>query len=345
MNIKKLTEPLLEDWAQKVLCLVLAIVIYVFHIVATLDRKSFTVPLKVEAQGLMMPNSDVPRYVKITVRSTAENMPVITSAGFSAALKLNDFTEAGSVSVPVSVSISPELMLLDPLEYSVTPDTINLTLDSREIAYIPVKPALSGEVEHGYMISQLEANPSTVKVIGPASVLNKVTHIDTKKVIVSGAAKTFSKETKVDNINAKLNVEAEGDIRVTVTVQPASDTRSFSGIVPALTGLSESLEVVGDVPAVTLRLAGTVPVLEGYSYTEKTVTADCSEIQEPGTYDIPVFVRVPANLSLVEKSPETISITVVAHVDESADEPEEVADDDAVPLPPVYTADGTDVAR
>ena len=37
----------------------------------------YVLPLKVEADGLMMANSDIPKFVKVTVRTRAENMPSI----------------------------------------------------------------------------------------------------------------------------------------------------------------------------------------------------------------------------------------------------------------------------
>ena len=88
MNRKKLTDRIFEDWGQKVVCIVLAVIIYVFSQVATLERKVFVLPLKVEADGLMMANSDIPKFVKVSVRTRAENMPSINSGNIFAYINL-----------------------------------------------------------------------------------------------------------------------------------------------------------------------------------------------------------------------------------------------------------------
>ena len=310
MNIKKLTDSIFDSWGQKVICIVLAIVLYVFNRVASLERKVFTVPLKVEANGLMMSTTEIPRYVKVTVRSKAENMPSINSGNIFASVNYSDYAEKGVYNIPVMISMTEELMLLDPLEYSVKPEYVTVDLDTKELAYIPVKPALSGEVEHGYTISNIDVSPSTVKVVGPSKILRKVKHIDTKKVIVSGAATNFSRDVKLDSVNSLVKVVPEGDFKVTISVIQATDTKIYTGLTPSLTGLDPKFEIISEIPKISIKVAGTVTVLENYNYTEKTVLADCSSIEAEGTYEVPVQVRIPSNLALVEKSTEVISVSV-----------------------------------
>lgn len=315
MNTKKLTEQLLENWPQKIICIVLAIVLYVFNRVSSLEKKVFTVPLKVEASGLMMPASELPRYVKVTIRTKAENMPGINSSNIFASVNLNDYTEAGNYKVPVSLSLSEELLLLDPLEYSSKPDSIEIELDTKSLSYIPVKAALSGEVEHGYTISNIDVSPSTVKVVGPAKIMEKTKFINTRKVIVSNAAKNFSQEVKLDNINAKLRVMPESDFRVTVTVVPATDVKEYKEIIPSILNLADNLSIDSQIPSVSFKISGTVPALERFELANETVSLDFINVKEPGTYEIPVSVSIPKGMTLSEKSLETVSVQIVEKTD------------------------------
>lgn len=315
MNTKKLTEQLLENWPQKIICIVLAIVLYVFNRVSSLEKKVFTVPLKVEASGLMMPASELPRYVKVTIRTKAENMPGINSSNIFASVNLNDYTEAGNYRVPVSLSLAEELLLLDPLEYSSKPDSIEIELDTKSLAYIPVKAALSGEVEHGYTISNIDVSPSTVKVVGPAKIMEKTKFINTRKVIVSNAAKNFSQEVKLDNINAKLRVMPESDFRVTVTVVPATDVKEYKEIIPSILNLADNLSIDSQVPSLSFKISGTVPALERFELSNETVSLDFINVKEPGTYEIPVSVSIPKGMTLSEKSLETVPVQIVEKTD------------------------------
>ena len=191
MNIKKLIEKISDNWAAKIICFALAIFIYIFHQVALLDKKTFSVPLKVESEGLLTPSSQIPPYVKVSVRTKSDSISAVSSAGIKAYLYLEEYTEPGIYSVPVSLKLSSDLMLVEPLEISVKPEILRVELDEKIQKYIPVEPSVSGEVEKGYKISAMEVVPSTVKVVGPSRIVNKMKRVYTAKVNVKGAATGF----------------------------------------------------------------------------------------------------------------------------------------------------------
>ena len=131
MNIKKLIEKISDNWAAKIICFALAIFIYIFHQVALLDKKTFSVPLKVESEGLLTPSSQIPPYVKVSVRTKSDSISAVSSAGIKAYLYLEEYTEPGIYSVPVSLKLSSDLMLVEPLEISVKPEILRVELDEK----------------------------------------------------------------------------------------------------------------------------------------------------------------------------------------------------------------------
>lgn len=314
MNTKKWTEKLFENLGPKIVCLGLAIFLYIFNRTFSLERKTITVPLKVEASGLMMPYSDVPKFVKIHVRSSAEHIAAINGSSFTATLNLDNYTEAGNYTVPVTINTNQNLMLLETLEYSVHPELINVDLDEKILRYVPVKAVYSGEVEHGYEISNVDINPATVKVAGPSRILNKVKHIYTRKVNVNGASLSLSQEVKLDNINPKLDVLPESDFKVTVTITPAAGEKVLESVKVMCLGIADNLEIAGEMPAVSVKLGGNIPVLDGFEPLENFIVADLSSITEAGTFEVPVVYNVPENVSLAGKPKETISVTLVTKV-------------------------------
>ena len=118
----------MENWPAKVICFGLALGLYLVHITSLLDRKTYTVPLKLVADGGMYPMSDYPEYVRITVRSTAENIAETLQSDFSATIDLTKYEKEGSFSVPVSVHLSPKLLLMDPFEIKLNPESVSMRL-------------------------------------------------------------------------------------------------------------------------------------------------------------------------------------------------------------------------
>lgn len=311
MNRKKLIDKILENWTAKVICFVLALLIYIFHQVTLLEKKTITVPLTVESNGVLTPTTELPRFVKVTVRSTADLIPTIYGSGIKAVLSLTEFTDKGFYDVPIRINLSEGLALTDPLEITVKPEVLTVNLDEKIMKYIPVEPAVSGKPEHGYTVKDISVSPSSVKVIGPSSIIEKTKFIYTKKVLVSGAAKSFSNDIKLDNIVSALQVFPESDFKVSVTVVPSDYEKTFENVSIKVLNLSEALTLENDIPAITFTLAGTMPVLEKFEFAENDIFIDCSEITVPGDYEVPLTFKTPASVAFINKPDKTVLIKVI----------------------------------
>lgn len=312
MNKKKLIDKILENWTAKVICLVLAIFLYVFHQVSLLERKTLTVPLTVESDGVMMPFSEIPKFVKVSVRSSKDILPTIYSSGFKAVLNLSNYTEKGTYQVPVSLHLSEGLILTNPLEFSVKPEILSVELDEKIVKYIPIVAATSGNTEHGYVVKNIDISPASVKVTGPATIVNKTKNIYTKKVLLSGAAKSFSQEVKLDNHVQAIAISPESDFRVTVNVVPADSEKVYKNLPVVIKNLSEELILESTFKPVTIKVAGTVPVLDKFNFGPEDVAINLSEIKEPGTYELPLEIKLPSNIAVIEKPEENFVVKLTA---------------------------------
>ncbi len=320
MNTRKMISRLTENWVAKVICVAAAILVYVFHQVAVLDHKTLTVPLEVVSEGLLVNETDVPSFVKVNVRCSADSIGAITAQGISAVLNLNHYTEVGDYDVPVTISVSKDLMLIDPLEVSVKPDYVSLTLDEKVEKYVSVKPSVSGEVSHGYFVKSVEIVPSTVKIIGPSKIVEKTNFIYSDKVNVKGASTGFSTEVGLDNINALVSAKVEEPFRVNVTIAPSPSDLVFTGVTPKLISLDGNLENSSTIPPLNFTLTGTVPMMEKFNLSEQSVVIDCSSIKSEGSYELPVLFVLPVNISVKEKSYETVSLMISEKSSANAEE-------------------------
>lgn len=321
MNTNKLIESLTENWAAKVVCLIIAFLLYIFNKTSMLQEKTFTVPLTVEAEGLMMPVDKLPKYIKISVKTTKENMASVKENDFSAKVNLNNFVDAGEYSVPVNVSVSENLELLDIFECRPKTEFVNVLLDEKVLKYIPIEVASSGTPAYGYKISEYDISPATVKAVGPSRIIEKTKRIYTKKVIVDGAATSFSSEVKLDNLNANITVLPESDFKVTVKIVPAEETRNFEKIVPSVKNLTETLEIVGKLPEISFSASGTVLSLDSFASSLENVYVDFTEVLEPGDYNLPININVPSGISVSNRSLENVSVKLIEKSESETSEP------------------------
>lgn len=311
MKVNRLLEKIAENWPAKVICFVMALFLYIFHNVSLLDKKTFTVPLSVVADGGMYPMTDCPDYVRVTVRSTTENIAEALQADITAALDLTTYDEEGVYSVPVSVHFSPKLLLMDPFEVTVKPENVTIRMEEKALRYVPITPALSGEPAHGYIIKDTAVEPETVQIIGPRSVVEKTKQIYTEKIDVEGLTDSKSYDASLQNINSLITIQSEKQrFRINLTVEAEPLVRNFTNVPVKIMFLSPRLEVKGSVPDVSFDLNSTVPLLESYQLDDNAAQIDCSAIKDSGTYELPVQISVPSSFAVENKSADTVKVII-----------------------------------
>ncbi|MBC6720203.1 YbbR-like domain-containing protein [Treponema sp. Marseille-Q4130] len=310
MKTKQLFEKLTENWQAKVICFGLALGLYVVHITSILDRKTYTVPLKVVADGGMYPMSDYPEYVRITVRSTAENIAETLQSDFTATIDLTKYEKEGSFSVPVSVHLSPKLLLMDPFEIKLNPESVSMRLEEKTLKYVSIAPSLSGEVPHGYAVTKMSVEPATVEIVGPRRAVDETKQVYTSAIDVTALTVSKTFEASLQNINSLLAINPAKSYTVHVDVAEEPLVKKFTDVPVRLLFLPEALEAEGESPKISFDVAGTVPTLEDYELSESAVYADCSAIDKVGTYDLPVHITLPSYFQIENQSAETVSVAV-----------------------------------
>ena len=311
MNTKRLIDKILDKWPAKIICLVIAIFLYFFHQASLIDSKTFVVPLEIIESGRVMHVGDAPSSVSVTVRSTEENIKAVLQNDITATVNLNTITQKGTYKVPVHIKLSESLLTYDPFEVKLKDETITLEVDCKTIKYVPLMPSVVGEVAHGYEIESISMNPSTVEIYGPESVVDATEQVYTTRINVSNAEKNFSTETSYQEPNKLLSVMDEGPFKAEISVKPKVMEREFEDVEIEVMYLDSSLEIKDELPSVTIKLSGNMNVLENYILSKHAVQLSLYEVNEPGTYTIPLHFMIPANFKLVEKSDEEFTVTVV----------------------------------
>ena len=313
MKIKQFTDKLLHNWPIKLLCLVVAIFLYIFHQASLVEHKNFVVPLKIIENGQVTHIQQVPDTITISVRALPEDISNIHQSDFEAILDLSTLTDAGEYTIPVIVNIKDKLKELEALEISIKPDpSIKIKVEKKIVKYIPLKASVSGEPAFGYQVESVQLEPSTACVIGPESIVNKITELYTDKVVVNNAEVNFTSEVLYLPVNKFIKVLEPGPFKATVIITPIPSTKVYSDVPVMPFYLAENLLLDGTISTINLSVSGTMPVLENYVPGKSVLQADLSEITEPGEYDVPVSVYLPSYLTLDSLSQETVHVKVIS---------------------------------
>ena len=325
MNKKRLLDKILDNWPAKVICLIIAIFLYFFHQASLIDSKTFVVPLQIIEDGMVMHVGNVPDSVSIIVRAGDETIKSVLPTDISASVCLDNITKKGTYKLPVKITLSESLMEFDPFEVKIKDDSITIDVDRKAIKYVPLMPSVVGEVAHGYEIDTISMSPSTVEISGPESIVNATEHIYTTRINVSNAEINFSTETSFQQLNKLLTVMDEGPFKAEISVKPKVMERTFDSVPVEVLNLDDKFEISGELPLITLKLSGNMPVLEDYILSKHAVQINMHDITEPGTYELPLRYVLPANLQLIEKSDEELTVNVIIKTENKEETAEEVS--------------------
>lgn len=323
MNIKPLLDKILDKWPAKVVCLVIAIFLYFFHEASLIESKTVVVPLRIIENGMVMHVGNAPKSVSVIVRAEEETIKSVLPSDITASVSLDTITEKGIYKLPVKITLSDSLLEYDPFEVRIKDDTITLEADKKSIKYVPLVPSVIGEVAHGYEIDTISMTPSTIEITGPESLVNATEQIYTTRLNVSNAETNFSTETSYQQLNNLLTVIDEGPFKAEVTVKPKNMEKEFDSVKIEVLYLDSSFEIAEELPLVSLKLSGSMPVLENYILSKHAVQLNLYDIKEEGTYEIPLKYVIPANLQLIEKSDDEITVTIVRKPDEEGEDESE----------------------
>ena len=316
MNTKHLTDKIFDKWPAKIICFVIAVFLYFFHQASLVDTKTLALPLQIIENGIVMHVGNAPKSVSVVVRANDNDIKSIVASDMTASINLDSITEKGVYKLPVNITLDDALMEYDPLEIKLKEEFITIEVDRKAFKYVPIVPSVVGEVANGYEVQSISMNPSTVEIFGPESLVNATSQIYTTRLNVSNAETNFATEVMSQQLNNLVTVVDEGPFKATVSVVPKLMEREFDNIQVEVLYLSDNLEISGTLPEVSIKLAGAMPVLESYILSRHAVQLSLYDVNEPGTYELPLKYTIPSNLQLIEKSDDELTVTVVRKAEE-----------------------------
>lgn len=311
MNIKQVIDKITHNWAAKLICLVLAIFLYILHQATLIQKKTIVIPLNVIEEGNCTYVGHLEKNVSIIVRATQEEISSIQPSEITASINLNSYTKTGVCEVPVNITLSERLLAMDPLEIKVKPERVTVDIQEREIKFVEVKPSIVENVAYGYKIESISCNPPFIEIIGPKSVVEEIDEIHTKRIPVSNASQSFTAETSYYDLNKLIDVPFKGPYKVTVAIVPDVVEKVVNDIKVVPVDIPSEFEVKGITSPVSAKIEGALLYLEKYVLPEKAFTVSLAGITEPGIYELPVKCKLNSNVQIKGILPETIPVTVV----------------------------------
>ncbi|GHV81645.1 hypothetical protein AGMMS49991_02030 [Spirochaetia bacterium] len=311
LNTKKLLDKITENWFAKVLALALAIIVFVFHQMRVLENRSFTVPLRVELNEDMAAASSYPRTVRVKLRGKTGSIYPILEDDIEVYLDLSRYTEEKSYHALVQVNKNGTALGIEPLEITVDPPELTLSLERKVSKTVPLTPNIDERfLEPGYRLVSYTLIPTQVTVTGPRRLMEDI-ELSTEVIKLGGRKEDFSSPVRISNPNPQLlAIRGDGIAEFRGVVQNIDMIRGFENLSIMIDALDDRFTAETTIDAADIRIRGNESELEHYLPEEIILRLDCSGIDAPGSYTLPVKADIPEGFSLISSDPAEITIQV-----------------------------------
>lgn len=323
MQLRTTIDRLIRNWPYKLICIALAVMIYGFHQYTTMGDKSLTLPLTVRGSDQLTVLSPLPEGIGVIVRGSLEGISLLGPSDLSAYIDLSGYTEPGEVSVPIQIELSAQAQVIEPLEITVPfkNNPLRLKLDRKISRVVPVKPVLVGTPASGYEVREVSVIPTQVRVNGPETVLNALESIETESIALDGKSGRFSLKTRLMPAGQSLSVEGDQEVSVDVRILAVPASKAVS-LPIAYANLRKDLIITSSKQTLNITVRGSQSDVTAFVPDANMATVDCSSISEGGSYELPVRLNLPSNVtaSLPEsESRALISVVLVPAEEDEAD--------------------------
>jgi YbbR domain-containing protein len=166
---------------------------------------------------------------------------------------------------------------------------------------------ITGTPAPGFEVESVTVTPTVVTVEGDADQLSTLVSVNTMPVSINGASSAL---TTTADLDLPTGVVPIGDTQVSVKVdfRPLTSTRNFEAGVQ-LVGERADLAYAIDVDRILATIGGSVADLDRLEASTLVMDLDVAGLG-PGTAAVRVTAALPAGLTLVAASPETVLVTV-----------------------------------
>ncbi|HUX14464.1 MAG TPA: CdaR family protein [Spirochaetia bacterium] len=310
MKNSSLLDRLLQNWPVKVLALAAAVLLFFFNQLSRLEVRYFSVPLQIVVPAGYVPGAPYPSKVRVTLRGESTAIFRVLEEDVEAYADFSAHDTEGVFKEPIQIRKKGSALNIDPLEITVEPLEVTVTLDRKMSKSLEVVPRLKGFPPPGYQLSKYTLKPSTVEAVGPRSHLDKVSTVQTEDIDLTGRVADFTAQVRLDQNDPLVDLPGGNVVEFHGVIQQSVVLQSFDSVNVVVSNLDPGLTVQGALPTGTLRVQGKQVDLDAIQPDQIRLVVDASKITGPGTYTLPARPDLPAGILVLRYDPSRITLTV-----------------------------------
>jgi YbbR domain-containing protein len=247
-----------------------------------------------------------PESVDVRVRGTADALGRITPGDLVASVDLSSAQPGRRL-----FHLSPERVKAPfaVVVTQVTPSTLAIRFEPSATRIVPVVPSVEGEPAAGFIVGKVSADPATVEIMGPESIVRRVTEAITEPLWVGQAKGDLRSSVIVGVADEGVRLKSAKTANVSVAIVPAPEERQLQGVAVRTRNLAAGLKATVTPPSVRVRVRGSKEAISKIRDTSIVAYVDLEGIGR-GDYGLPVRLEPAANVGIDQLDPTIVNIHV-----------------------------------
>ncbi len=187
----------------------------------------------------------------------------------------------------------------------VIPSNVSMHFEESASKVVSVIPVIEGNPADGFVVGTVSADPATVEVVGPTSLIEELSEAVTEPLSVAGARESVRERVNVGVVDTGLRLRAPQSSVVTVQVEPAPIQRVVADVTVRGYGTA------GRPRPTQVRVAvrGRRDLVDTLTASGLDASVDVGGLAE-GQYRLPVRVSVPPGVMVVGVEPAEVQVRV-----------------------------------
>ena len=244
--------------------------------------------------------------VDVRVRGTADTLSRLAPGDLIASIDLSSaqpgrrlfHLSAERVKAPFAVEVT-----------QVAPSTVAIRFEPSASRIVPVQPSIEGDPAPGFIVGKISADPATVEVVGPESVLRRVTEAITEPLWVGSARSDVRATVIVGVADEGVRLKSARTAVVSVGIVPAPEERRLANVPVRVRNLAAGLTAVLNPQSVAVRVRGTKDAISKMRDASIVAFVDLEGIGQ-GDYGLPVRLEPAADVGVDQLDPTIVNIHV-----------------------------------
>ena len=310
--LQNIVSTLAHNWAQKVICILLSIVLVQLYNASLLEKRYLSCHVEYKYPDSLISSTTVPRTVRVSLWGNTSVINSIREEDIVAKVDASGVKMEGDYRFPIQFIKNNLILNGQAIEFHAEPSEIRMKLEEKLAKTVDVKLAIDGSLAEDYGITGTEIEPRKVNIEGPISRVEKIEGLSTEVVQVDNLANDIDGTASIINNDPLISIIGQPNVKYKIEIKEKEIKHTQSNIGISIKNLDPNLEIVGDLPNGLVNIRGTKKALKAFVKPMDFLYIDLRPVSEEGEYTISVqcakINNVQNNIQIESYEPKTIRL-------------------------------------